>query len=231
MSTAKSFEAKFARCLEATHSTKHIELAKVLEINPSSVTAAKRRRQIPTGWIETIAEKFNVNANWLFFGSGPMYISSSAPLASNTPPAREPDVPDIIMIPMVEAVLSAGGGSLETNSTSERSYAFRRDFIQRKGSPEHMVLMRVSGDSMEPEIMDGDVVLLDQSKTRIVPGKMFAVGFEEAIYLKKIDMLPGKIVLKSANLAYPPVELDVRGQCEDFFRVIGRVLWSGREYK
>ena len=106
-----------------------------------------------------------------------------------------------------------------------------KDFIQRKGNPDNMVLMRVSGDSMEPEIMDGDVVLLDQSKTRIVPGRMFAVGFEEAIYLKRIDMLPGKIVLKSANLAYPPVELDVRGQCEDFFRVIGRVLWSGREYK
>ena len=59
-----------------------------------------------------------------------------------------------------------------------------------------MVLMRVSGDSMEPEIRDGDVVLLDQSKTRIVPGKMFAVGFEESIYIKRIDNLPGKVILK-----------------------------------
>lgn len=231
MSTTKSFEAKFARCLEATNSTKPIELAKVLEINPSSITAAKRREQIPTGWIETIAEKFNVNANWLFFGSGPMYISSIVPPTLDTPTPVDQETPDIIMIPMVEAVLSAGGGSLETSPTSERSYAFRRDFIQRKGSPVHMVLMRVSGDSMEPEIMDGDVVLLDQSKTRIAPGRVFAVGFEEAIYLKRIDMLPGKIVLKSANPAYPPVELDVRGQCEDLFRVIGRVLWCGREYK
>lgn len=65
--------------------------------------------------------------------------------------------------------------------------------------------MRVSGDSMEPEIMDGDVVLLDQSKRTVVPGRIFAVGFEEAIYLKRIDLLPGQAILKSINPAYPPV--------------------------
>ena len=135
------------------------------------------------------------------------------------------------MIPMVEAVLSAGGGSFETGATIGRGYAFRRDFIQRKGNPDNMVLMRVAGDSMEPEILSGDVVLIDQGKTRIVPGHMFAVGFEEAIYLKRIDIMPGKAILKSANPAYPPMELDIRGQLSDQFRVIGRVLWSGREYK
>ena len=94
-----------------------------------------------------------------------------------------------------------------------------------------MVLMRVSGDSMEPDVLNGDVVLIDQGKTRIIPGQMFAVGFEESIYLKRIDNLPGKVILKSANPAYPPLELDVRGDLADQFRVIGRVLWSGREYK
>ena len=94
-----------------------------------------------------------------------------------------------------------------------------------------MILMRVYGDSMEPEIMDSDVVLLDQSKRTVLPGRIFAVGFEDAIYLKRIDMLPGKVVLKSINPMYPPVELDIRGQMNDLFRVIGRVLWCGREYK
>ena len=70
-----------------------------------------------------------------------------------------------------------------------------------------------------------------QSKTKIVPGQMYAVGFEESIYLKRIDNLPGKVILKSANPAYPPVELDTRGDLSAHFRVIGRVLWIGREYK
>ena len=137
---------------------------------------------------------------------------------------------DLILIPMVEARLSAGQGSLQTDGNSERSYAFRSDFLHRKGNPDNMVLMRVSGDSMQPEILNNDVVLLDQSKTDILPGRIYAVGFEEAIYLKRVDMLPGKVILKSANPAYPPVELDIRDQQRDAFRVIGQVLWSGREY-
>ena len=137
---------------------------------------------------------------------------------------------DLILIPMVEARLSAGQGSLLTGSNCERTYAFRSDFLYRKGNPDNMVLMRVSGDSMQPDILNNDVVLIDQSKRDILPGRIYAVGFEEAIYLKRIDMLPGKVILKSANPAYPPVELDIRDQQGDSFRVIGQVLWSGREY-
>lgn len=134
------------------------------------------------------------------------------------------------MIPMVEARLSAGQGSLQVNGDIERSYAFRADFLHRKGDPKNMVMMRVEGDSMQPEIMDNDVVLLDQSKTEIKAGRIFAVGFDEAIYCKRIDRLPGKIILKSVNPSYAPVELDVRDQQEDAFRVIGQVIWCGREY-
>ena len=140
---------------------------------------------------------------------------------------------DLIMIPMVEARLSAGHGSLEVGGDSERSYAFRSDFLHRKGNPRDMVLMRVSGDSMEP----GDHGQRHRAHRsgqarRHPPGRLYADrGSMRAIYLKRIDILPGKVILKSTNAAYPPVELDTRGDCEDAFRVIGRVLWCGREYK
>lgn len=134
------------------------------------------------------------------------------------------------MAPMVEARLSAGSGSLETSGNIEGVYAFRSDFLRRKGNPTEMVLMRVGGDSMVPEILDGDVVLIDCGKCHLRPGPIFAVGFEDAIYLKRVDKLPGKIILKSANLTYPPVELNVEDQNEDSFRIIGQVVWSGREY-
>ena len=55
----------------------------------------------------------------------------------------------------------------------------------RKGNPKEMVLMYVDGESMEPEIRDGDMVLIDQSKKEVRLGRVFAVGFDDAIYLKK----------------------------------------------
>jgi Predicted transcriptional regulator len=45
--------------------------------------------------------------------------------------------------------------------------------------------MRVDGDSMSPEIRDGDVVLIDQSQSTPQPSKIFAVGVEDMIYSKK----------------------------------------------
>lgn len=228
MTSANTFDAVMGRLLTASNSKNDSELARALGITPQSVSGARKRGEVPPAWIQSYAEKTGVCSDWLFFGRGPMHLDEKPPAPQ--PEASAPCDVDLILIPMVEARLSAGQGSLQTDGNSERSYAFRSDFLHRKGNPDNMVLMRVSGDSMQPEILNNDVVLLDQSKTDILPGRIYAVGFEEAIYLKRVDMLPGKVILKSANPAYPPVELDIRDQQREAFRVIGQVLWSGREY-
>lgn len=226
MDDKKSFEARFGRLMEAANVKNDAEFARLLDINQSSVAAARKREQVPPGWVEKIADRFNADANWLFFGERNNDLTK---MQASCGSSEASDV-DLIMIPMVEARLAAGHGSLQVSGESDRSYAFRSDFLHRKGNPKSMVLMRVDGDSMQPEIMDGDAVLLDQSKTDIRLGKIFAVGFEDAIYLKRIDRVPGKVILKSTNPAYPPLEIDVQGQEQDLFRVIGQVLWIGREY-
>lgn len=135
----------------------------------------------------------------------------------------------LAMIPMVEARLSAGSGSFEVGETSDKRYAFHMDFLTRKGRPSSMVLMRVDGDSMEPHIFNNDAVLIDQSQTKPRAGGLYAVGVEEVVYIKMVDTLPGKIVLKSYNQAYPPLEVDAREDLADGIRIIGRAVWIGRE--
>lgn len=251
METANAFEPVYERLLLASGTKNDSELARILGVSPQSVNGARKRGEIPPGWIQSYAEMSHVSCDWLFFGRGPMRLIESESVNQTTGSSKsasdapgEPTRPlptlvvedrdkcdvNLILVPMVEARLSAGTGSLETSGEIERTYAFRSDFLRRKGNPDKMVLMRVGGDSMQPEIMDNDVVLLDQGKRDLRPGPIFAVGFEDAIYLKRIDKLPGKIILKSANPAYPPVELDIGEQEDNSFRVIGQVIWSGREY-
>lgn len=52
-------------------------LARVLGIQPPSVAGARKRGLIPGGWIEKIALDYNVTADWLLFGRGPMHPSES----------------------------------------------------------------------------------------------------------------------------------------------------------
>ncbi len=134
------------------------------------------------------------------------------------------------LVPKVRARLCAGTGSLETEGEVIGLYAFKRDFLKRKGQPKNMVLMDVVGDSMEPEIMSGDTVLIDESQREIISGGLFAVGIDSAVLVKYVDALPGKLSFRSRNDRYNPIEVDMAGDLADMVRIIGRVVWSCREY-
>jgi phage repressor protein C with HTH and peptisase S24 domain len=241
--STKSFEAKLARIMEACKASNDSELARILNITPPSVGTARKRRKIPTGWVEKVAEAFGVTADWLFFGTGPMLRGNAqiAPVgAQNSRTIPEGELPwmspeaapsmGYSLVPKVKARLAAGSGSLETDGNIEGYYAFKLDFLKRKGRPNKMVLMDVAGDSMEPVLMDRDSVLIDESQHEIIAGGIFAVGIEHEVYVKYLHRVPGKLVLRSKNPEYDPIEVDMNGSLADSVRIIGRVVWSCREY-
>jgi len=79
MQNMTSFEAVFERLLFVTKAKTDSALARTLNIKPQSVVAARKRRQIPPGWLVTVAQEFNVTTDWLFFGTGPMRSVSVPP--------------------------------------------------------------------------------------------------------------------------------------------------------
>ena len=208
------------------------DFAKTLGISKGSLGFYERDENLPNSDVVLkICSEGDCSIEWLLTGKylgdelGPSYVvRSDGPLE-----IIEAEKTGIVMIPMVEAKLSAGHGSFETNDKSDRKYSFREDFLRRKGNLQTMVLMRVSGDSMEPEIKDGDVVLLDKSQLSPLPGRIYAVGVEDMVYLKRVDAKPGKLILYSDNTAYEPLEIDTRCDMENQARIIGRAIWWCRE--
>lgn len=134
-----------------------------------------------------------------------------------------------LYIPKVYATPSAGNGSFEVSSEVEDLYAFRTDWLACKGDPMNMVLMDVSGDSMSPYIMDGDTVMIDQSKKSLIQNKVYAVRVEDLIYLKYIDREPGKFILRSHNKDYTPVIIDTAFLTDSSFAILGMAIWWGHE--
>ena len=208
------------RMLKTVGTSADNALAKALGVTAQAVSEARRRQKVPPAWSITLAKRYQVSLDWLMLGIDPMRPDRQRPHGEV----------DLVYIPKVEAVLSAGRGSLETGTEGERKYAFRSDFLRRKGNADRMVLIRVYGDSMEPAIYSGDMVLIDQSQKTLVSGKLYAVGVEDMVFIKLVSAMPGKILLNSLNSAmYPPVEITTRGDLEDAVRIIGRCLWSCRE--
>ena len=97
------------------------------------------------------------------------------------------------------------------------------------GDADRMVLMDVFGNSMEPELRDGDTVLVDQGQKDVLAGAVFAVGIEDTIMVKRVEKHPNKLVLLSDNTRYAPIYLDEGHR--DAVRIIGRVVWACRNFR
>jgi phage repressor protein C with HTH and peptisase S24 domain len=190
------------------------DLAAVLGVHRSSITQAKRKDTVPDAWLLKLVERFQLDPSWLKAEAGGL-----------NPPLLPRDA--VTAVPLVRARLHAGGGSFETSPEVESCFAFRRAWLRRKGDPGKMVLMDVIGDSMSPVIEEGDTVLVDQSRTDIYAGGIYAVGIDDTVMVKRLEKHPGRLVLISANSRYAPVYL----QDEEInrVRVIGRVIWICRE--
>lgn len=64
------FDDFFERILDQTDISNISELARALEIQPSSVQGAKKRGTVPPRWIGKLAEKYGLRRKWLLHGEG-----------------------------------------------------------------------------------------------------------------------------------------------------------------
>lgn len=218
MGRADGFEAFFQRLTEETDIASQSDLARALGLGRAAVSLAKRKDQVPPRWVLDLAQAYGLNPAWLGGGRGIPRLG---------PATRADD--GFERVPKVRARLCAGSGSFETEGQVEGWYSFRSDWLRARGNPAGMVLMSVVGNSMEPEIREGDTVLVDQSRSDVLAGGIYAVGVEDTVMVKRIEKLPGQLVLRSDNPDYDPILLS--GDQLDSVRVIGRVLWVSREYR
>lgn len=163
----------------------------------------------------SLMETFGVEPNWFFHG---------VEAAKNDP--------SFVTVPRYTVSASAGNGSsFVSNEMDVTHYAFNIQWIKKRGlDPKSLHIIQVKGDSMEPKLHEGDLIMLDQSQTEPADGKMFVVRVRDDLVVKHIQ-LTGKetISLISANPVYPARNLTLPLD-ESNFQIIGRVVASMHEW-
>lgn len=212
------FDIFVNRVSEAAGVTTSAQLAELLQVNRSAITQARKKGTVPATWKLILFKKMGLNPDWLEGGSGPVFLK----------PGHD-DTADFHSIPKVQARLCAGGGSFEADPKVKGYYSFQKKWLSRKGVAAKMILMDVFGNSMTPEIKDGDTVLIDQTQQDILAGAIYAVGIDDTIMVKRIEKHPHKLVLLSDNTKYAPIYLS--GDEINSVRIIGKVLWICREMR
>lgn len=195
-------------------------------------------------FLSAIHSRMRVSAHWLLDGIPPMYLTDrrefddkgvllfdhsrsgvDAPMAT----AKSQFVP----VPRFSVEASAGGGSLVQTEEGSGSYAYNKAFLDRRGlRPGNLAIISVRGESMAPDLHDGDLILLDRAPVApeaIDSNAIYVVRYDDGLFVKRIQRAPGRrLVLASSNPAYPPItvsEADLDG-----VQIVGRVVNSTREW-
>ncbi|MFU2210496.1 LexA family transcriptional regulator [Solidesulfovibrio sp. C21] len=127
-------------------------------------------------------------------------------------------------VPLREATGSMGGGSTETGDRTLTYLSFRTEWIRSKGNPEYMTVIRAFGDSMDPTIADGSVVLIDEGRRQFVKNKIYYLRYNGQMYIKRLVERDGQLAIASDNDLNMLLVSDA-----DDFEIIGRCIWTAKD--
>lgn len=136
---------------------------------------------------------------------------------------------DEVEVPLLKEVeLAAGTGRVAVQAHSKAKLRFGKITLRRQNiEPANVVCVSVYGNSMEPVLPHGSTVGVDQGKTTVKDGDIYALEHNGHLRIKMLYRLPlGGLRLRSFNRdehpdeEYTPIELE-----HQEFRIIGRVFW------
>jgi repressor LexA len=178
-------------------------LGKILGVDRTTIVKWETGASRPTRSLKRLAHYFNVTTDYIL--------------------GREDiglyELKDTKRVPVIGTVRCGAGGV---------AYEYIDEYISVDDTyrPDEMRGFRAEGDSMEPEIHDGDICLVHLQEN--VPDGALAVvvicdGVEECEgTIKRIHKADGAVILQATNPAYPPRIFT--GEKANRVKIVGRVV-------
>lgn len=200
------------------------------------------------GKVLSLAKAANVNVLWLATGEGPMK-KEEVPQGVVTPaeawfwgeevakgvekkqrgdttPVQAPgSAEDFVQVPRFEIAASAGGGAVVHSEQIVDYMAFRAEWLKTSlgMSPGNAAVISVVGDSMEPYLADGDLILIDTGINRIENDSVYVLQTGGSLLVKRVQRkFDGTVIVKSDNESYEPEVF--RGDSVEYLKVVGRMV-------
>lgn len=177
-------------------------------------------------------EQLGVDLTWLVTGEGDMFAGPRPSTALE----RQTDVADhLVMIPQFELRAAAGPGLVPAETSVSNYFTVEREWLRRflpswAGTNAAIGILQGQGDSMEPTIFDGDMIMVagDPPWEAVRRGGIFVVLHHDELRIKRLQHYPktGDIDLISDNSRYA-VEKVPRGRVEFDLRILGQVFFAG----
>ena len=183
------------------------------------------RAKAPFVAIAILAEAAGVSLEWLAFGRGSAMPAGSSEAGS----VIGEDNDNVAFVPQLDVVASAGPGFENIQPYEIAALPFPRSWLRRLGVPEpYARFIDCRGDSMEPTILDGEIVLVDTRFQQPRGDGIYVLVDGPNVRIKRVVLgWQNAIVLVSDNERYASETLAPPDA--EALRVAGKVVWAGGE--
>lgn len=192
---------------------------------------------VPGGEVIEGLIKLGISSHWLLTGEGAMLLSDAQASPAPYIPAEEVrEMPHNLVpagfaaIPLYDVRASAGGGAIVDKEEIIDVLHFKQEWIRQelRASQADLYLIYVDGESMEPTLRPGDIILVDHRDQQCSRDAIYVLRMNGALLVKRLQRKPGGLIkVSSDNPAYESFEVSL-GKMADDFAIIGRLVWSGR---
>ena len=182
-------------------------LANYFNINKSDLIENKISTAQPS---DSLLEEITNTARKLNTENKKIVLRTSEDLLKeqkNEEETKKNEVSEVISLYQVEVVS-------ETAAASGFNYGFGYDDTDRETievdeqPPRHDIATKVSGDSMQPDYQDGDILYLVDKGLTTYNGDLAVIAYGDRSYFKKIYTENGRLRLVSLNDKYEDIILD-----------------------
>lgn len=200
------------------------ELARRVKVAQPTINALVNGNSTGSKHLHKIAAELETSPAWLAGET-----DDPSPIAPRTSAIEAlSEELDLAVLPELDIGYAMGGGTTIAERYEQTGIVpFSRAWLRSmmRGAVADLFVARGDGDSMEPTLKDGDIVLIDTSQQTVrAQDRIWAVVYGDLGMIKRVRRTPaGSYLLLSDNPTVPPVE------CFDGeMSVIGRVIWVGR---
>ena len=191
--------------------SKHSDTGKPRRMSSDSARYIEEKCGKPSGWMDTEENLFPQNVKKVLIA--------------------EPENPGLLPIKMVKLRLSAGISGFAFDQQIEDGYPIYRpkSWFEKKGFiPEKLIAVKIKGQSMEPLLSEGNLVVINTADTKLQDGEVYAVNYEGEAVVKRMVRDIGQWWLSSDN---PDQRKYHRKVCQgDACVVIGRIVHSEKDW-
>jgi len=181
--------------------------AGMIGISEANVRNYLKGTQPKFDFIAAIAEKFEINYEWLLLGKGTMHAANTA--AHRTKPEKR--LVEEQEVPLYEIRSAADAMSIFEKNKKQ----IPADYIRIPGIPKCDGAVPVTGDSMSPLLKAGDIVLyrIIHDISMIIWGEMYLIDIEHKgdryFFTKyiRISAKKGHVMLASESRHHTDIEL------------------------